>query len=215
MPKLLDFNARNLRFLRGIKRKGSFQRAVQCLVWFHDHQEDAALLDSFALSMDYMSEFIKALILDVQKHIIPLTNMANSLKTVQELVRRDNAELLHSRSQAENNILSSLWTRLRGDQRRSTSFDDSIVLLSNIDVYRERALSRVEGALYMLKNMQSKMEQLRLRLRAPELLREKFTVEEHLQSLEVGIENLVEARKDIQAREAEVFRQFQLEGSWM
>jgi hypothetical protein len=158
--------------------------------------------------MDYMSEFIKALILDAQKHVMPLTKMANSFKNIQDMVRRDHAELL----QSQKEVLSSLWTHLRGDKRRAAAVDDNLMLLENVDVYREKAHLRVEGALFMLKNMQSKMEQLRLRLRAPELLREKFTLDEHLQSLEIGIQNLLEVRKDIQAREAEVFRQFQLEG---
>ncbi|KAK7463378.1 hypothetical protein VKT23_006733 [Stygiomarasmius scandens] len=203
VDRLLDFNGRNLRYLQAIENKNVFQRTIQSLKLYRG-EEDAELVARFVQSMDYLSNVVKTLIMETQKHILPLKKMEMQLKEIHEIVGQDRSEL----SGAQEEVLASLWTKLGGNQREREGFESNFILLQNIDDYRKQAQSRVNGALIQLGLMQRKMEQLRLRLRAPELLGPRIAMADHVQSIEIGIKNLWEAKQSIQAREAEMIGQF-------
>ncbi|KAK7436981.1 hypothetical protein VKT23_018796 [Stygiomarasmius scandens] len=203
VDKLLDFNGRNLRYLQAIENKNVFQRTIQSLKSYHG-EEDAELVARFVQSMDYLSNVVKTLIMETQRHISPLKKMEMQLKEIHEIVGQDRSEV----TGAYEEVLASLWTKLGGNQRQKEGFENNLVLLRNIDDYRKQAQSHVNGALIQLGLMQRKMEQLRLRLRAPGLLGPRIAMADHVQSIEIGIKNLWEAKQSIQAREAEMIGQF-------
>ncbi|THV07213.1 hypothetical protein K435DRAFT_742176 [Dendrothele bispora CBS 962.96] len=206
LPNSLQrFNRQTLRYLKSIENKNVFHRTIQSLM-LHEG-DDVVLARHFANSMSDLSEIVKLFVLEVEKHIYPLKKMEQQLKEIHRTVKQDASEL----SEAQEEVLASLWTQLGWNKRQTKGFEENFILLLSIDGYRKEALARVEGALLQLDYMEKKMEQLRLRLRAPELLGPRIAMEDHIQSIEIGINNLNEAKMIIQAREAEVYGQFQLE----
>jgi len=96
-------------------------------------------------------------------------------------------------------------TYLGGNRKRLAQFDAHIRLLSNIAVYRTRAIAHVSATLIQLQQMSADLEELRERVAAPSLLSEVQVIplEQHIDSISRGIERLSTGRTLSKDREKE------------
>jgi hypothetical protein len=140
--------------------------------------------------MNTLSANMRRLVLEAEVSISDLNKLEEHLKSIHELVSREDSSL----SAARGELLAQLWTILGGNRDELKGMNEHIALLNGLGGYRDRALAHVVAALQMLERMSEDMEELRERVAAPELVGDAIPIEVHMKSLRSGLERLKERR---------------------
>lgn len=140
--------------------------------------------------MSVLSSSIQRLILEAEAELANLDKLEQDLFVIHEVISREDASL----SFAKSELLSELWTKLGGNRRALQSYNDNLLLLKDLGLYRKKALAQVMMALQALRTLSDDMEDLRERVANPELVESKIPAEVHLKSIKGGIERLKESR---------------------
>lgn len=153
-------------------------------------------------AMSVLSITMHRLILEAEVNLSNLEKLEEHLATLHELISREDSSL----ASAKTEVLSELWTKLGGNKHTLRGFDDHLVMLKNLGLYRKKALAHVVAALQSLQGMGSDMEDIRERVTTPELAGSKIPVAVHMKSIKIGLERLREGRVKAKRLEEETVR---------
>ena len=116
-------------------------------------------------------------------------------------------------------VLSSLWAMLGGNRSKLKNMDRQLNLLQKVGIYRKNAMAHVSGTILKLQAIGANLEDLRERVGAPELLRDRTSIplSVHIENIQMGVERLEEGRMNSRKLEDEQVRKTlergKLEGS--
>jgi hypothetical protein len=162
------------------------------------------IFDQYILHVSKNKEEITRLIETAQALLQVLNNLDNRLGTIFEIATNDDQTI--TRNQEE--LLSSLWTKLGGNRGDVKANSKSLNLLSNISAYRKKAVMHVSETLLKLQEIQSELENLREGIAAPEVLgyRSEVPLEYHLDMIGKGVERLQVSRGEYMRVEGETYK---------
>ena len=152
--------------------------------------------------MNTLSTNMQRLILEAEVSISDLNKLEEHLKSIQEVVSREDISI----SVARGELLEQLWTKLGGNRQELDEMHEHRTLLKGVGGYRDRALAHVVAALHMLETMAEDMEELRERVAAPRLIGETIPINVHMKSLRGGLERLKERRDGARTMEDEIVK---------
>jgi len=166
---------------------------------------ESALVEQYIKHTQVVEEEINRLIIEAQALLLVLNNLEDRLDIIHGVVTRDDA---HVKSQKEE-VLSELWSMVGGNRGKLNSMDRQLYLLKQVTVYRKTAYAHVAGSILKLQAIGSELEDLRERVGAPALFRDRVDVplEVHLDNIRRGVERLEESRQIAKKVENEHIRQ--------
>ncbi|KAJ4366432.1 hypothetical protein N0V83_008068 [Neocucurbitaria cava] len=146
------------------------------------------IFDQYVLHVSKNKEEISSLIETAQALLMVLHNLDGRLGTIYEIATNDD----HSITRSQEELLSSLWTKLGGNRKDVKANNQQLLLLKNISAYRKKAVMHVSETLLKLQEIQAELENLREGVGAPEVLgwRDKVPLTYHLDLIEKGVERL-------------------------
>lgn len=162
------------------------------------------IFDQYVLHVSRNKEEITGLIETAQALLMILNNLDERLDTIYSITVNDDQTI--SRNQDE--LLSSLWTRLGGNSASVKANNRQLNLLKNISQYRKKAVKHVSETLLKLHEIQAELENLRDGVAAPEVLgwRQGIPISYHVELVEKGVERLRIARGENMRVEGEMYR---------
>ena len=160
---------------------------------------DDILLDQYIQHTRVVEEEIHKLIAEAQAVLRVLNHLEDRLDVIHGIATRDD---VHAK-QSKEEILSYLWTMVGGNRGKLHQMDRQLQLLEQVGVYRKTAYAHVSGTILRLQEMGAGLEDLRERVAAPELLRDRAEIplSVHIESIQRGVERLEMGRYN--AREVE------------
>ena len=134
-----------------------------------------------------------------------LDNLDNRLEVIYDISSRENG---HAKARKEE-ILSELWTMVGGNRGKINKMDRQLNLLTQVGVYRKIAFAHVSGTIIRLQGIGAGLEDLRERVGAPELLRDRSDIplSAHIENIQKGVERLEEGRNHARKLENEHIKQ--------
>ncbi|KAL6153454.1 hypothetical protein ACJQWK_03901 [Exserohilum turcicum] len=162
------------------------------------------IFDQYVLHVSKNKDEITRLIETAHALLLVLNNLEERLTTIFDIATNDDQTI--TRSQEE--LLSSLWTKLGGNRGDVTANKRSLTLLSNISGYRQRAVVHVSETLLKLQEIQAGLENLREGVAAPEMLGFKsgVPIEVHIDTIGKGVERLQVSRGEQLRAEGDTHR---------
>lgn len=169
------------------------------------------VLVTFVQASSVMDSSIQRLIGEAELALRELDELEAKLHVIDEIVQRESGDL----NERTQEVLARIWTILGGNRAKLANFEGHKFLLSNISVYRKRALALVSRSLVQLQTMQSDLEELRDRVAEPGLMDsagagaepdaaiERIPLEVHIQSIRRGVDRLSEGMSRAKGREQE------------
>lgn len=151
-----------------------------------------------------MEEELHKLISEAQALLGVLTNLDDRLDVIHGISTRDG---MHANAMKEE-VLSQLWSMVGGNRSKIKNMDRQLALLGQVGVYRKNAMAHVSGTIIKLQAMSSGLEDLRERVGAPELLRDRgdIPLSVHIENIQLGVERLEEGRREARRVEDEHVR---------
>ncbi len=162
------------------------------------------IFDQYILHVSKNKEEITGLIETAQALLKILHNLDDRLGTIYAIAVNDDQTI--TKNQEE--LLSSLWTKLGRNRQGVKDNQRQLMLLQNISAYRKRAVMHVSETLLKLQEIQAELENLREGVAAPEILghRDDLPLTYHLNLIEKGVERLRVARGESVRVEGETYR---------
>ena len=162
------------------------------------------IFDQYILHVSKNKEEITGLIETAQALLKILQNLDDRLGTIYAITVNDDQTI--TKNQEE--LLSSLWTKLGRNRKGVKENERQLNLLKNISAYRKRAVMHVSETLLKLQEIQAELENLREGVAAPEILgpRNDLPLTYHLSLIEKGVERLRIARGESMRVEGESYR---------
>ncbi|KAF9466636.1 hypothetical protein BDZ94DRAFT_1295755 [Collybia nuda] len=198
VDKIMAINDYALYAIEEAQAKAPSRFSIKGLVpWAVPRPTSEIVTETFSSAMSVLSEEMTKVILEAEANIIQLDRLEDRLSTVHEILTREDSTLTSARA----DLLADLWTKLGGNKKTLRGFDNHLLLLKNLGVYRKKALVHVAAALQTLQGMSADMDDIRERVAAPELTRSKIPVEVHMKSIRSGLERLKEGK--VRARRLE------------
>jgi hypothetical protein len=151
--------------------------------------------------MNTLSANMRRLALEAEVSISDLNTLEEHLKSIHEIVSREDSSIVAAKDELVSGVLAQLWTILGGNRKELKGMNTHLALLKGVGGYRDRARAHVVAALHTLETMAEEMEELRERVAAPELVGDAIPVEVHMKSIRSGLERLKDRR--IGAKHAE------------
>lgn len=176
---------------------------------------ESVLLDQYIQHTRVVEEELYKLISEAQALLSVLNNLDDRLEVIHGIAIRDG---MHTNALKEE-VLSGLWAMLGGNRSKLKNMDRQLNLLQQVGIYRKNAMAHVSGTILKLQAIGANLEDLRERVGAPELLRDKVTIplSVHIENIQLGVERLEEGRMHSRKLEDEQVRKTlergKLEGS--
>jgi len=140
---------------------------------------DEVVVETFGEAMNFLSTDMERLIIETEANIVALDTLEEQLSTLHGIILREDLAL----SSEKNDLLAELWTKLGFNQNELRNFNQSLMLLKDLKMYRLQVLARVVAALRTLQAMSADMEDLRERVARPALAGSKIPVDVHMKSI--------------------------------
>jgi len=153
---------------------------------------ESVLLDQYIQHTRLVEEELFKLISEAQALLGVLTNLDDRLDVIQGITTRDG----HHTSAMKDEVLSQLWSIVGGNQKKIKNMDRQLSLLKQVGIYRKNAMAHVTGAILKLQAIGAGLEDLRERVGAPELLRDRTEIplSVHIENIQLGVARLEEGR---------------------
>jgi len=145
---------------------------------------------TFTEEMNKLPINMQLLVHEAEVSISDLNKLEEYLKSIHEIVSREDSRF----SQAKEELLAQLWTKMGGDGKEFREMEERRALLKGVGKYRDRARGYVVAALQYLEKMVEDMEELRERIAAPQLAGETVPIGIQIKRLRFGLERLKERR---------------------
>ncbi|KAG9188527.1 hypothetical protein G6011_02450 [Alternaria panax] len=162
------------------------------------------VFDQYVLHVGKNKEEITGLIETAQALLLVLQNLDERLDTILSIATSDDQTI----SDKQDELLSSLWTKLGGNRGDVKANAKSLNLLSNISAYRKKAVIHVSDTLLKLQEIQAELENLREGVAAPEILgyRSDVPLEYHIDYIGKGVERLQVSRGEQMSVERDMYK---------
>ncbi|RYN74595.1 hypothetical protein AA0117_g7046 [Alternaria alternata] len=162
------------------------------------------IFDQYVLQVSKNKDEITGLIQTAQALLLVLQNLDERLGTIYEIATNDDQTI----TSRQDELLSSLWTKLGGNRGDVKANIKSLNLLSNINAYRKRAVNHVTDTLLKLQEIQAELENLREGVAAPEILgyASGYSLEFHIDTIGKGVERLQVSRGEQMREERETYK---------
>jgi hypothetical protein len=173
------------------------------------------LLDQYISHTRLVEEELYKLISEAQALLGVLHNLDDRLEVIHGISTRDG---MHANAMKEE-VLSQLWSMVGGNRSKLKNMDRQLALLGQVGLYRKNAMAHVSGTILRLQGIGAGLEDLRERVGAPELLRDRLDIplSVHIENIQLGVERLEEGRREARRVEDEHVRKTlergKLEGS--
>jgi hypothetical protein len=166
---------------------------------------ESLLLDQYIKHTQIVEEEIHKLIDEAQALLMVLNNLEDRLDVIHGIVTRDG----HQAKAQKDEILSELWTMVGGNRGKLSKANRQLNLLQQVGLYRKSAYGHVSGTILKLQAIGAGLEDLRERVGAPELLRDRVNIplSVHIENIQRGVERLEEGRQNARKAESETIRQ--------
>ncbi|TVY80917.1 hypothetical protein LSUE1_G005960 [Lachnellula suecica] len=166
---------------------------------------EQVLLDQYIQHTRNVEEEIYKLIEQAQALLMILNNLEDRLDVIHGVATREDVS---AKAQKEE-ILSSLWAMVGGHRSKINKMDRQLNLLQQVGIYRKTAYAHVSGTILRLQAMGAGLEDLRERVGAPELLRDRrdIPLSVHIENIQRGVERLEEQRINSRKLENDQLRQ--------
>jgi hypothetical protein len=166
---------------------------------------ESILLDQYIQHTRIVEEEIGKLITEAQALLMVLNNLDDRLDVIHGITTREDG---HAKARKDE-ILSELWTMVGGNRGKITKVDRQLNLLGQVGVYRKVAFAHVSGTILRLQAIGAELENLRERVGAPELLRDRqdIPLSMHLENINRGIQRLEDGRQNARKLENEHIKQ--------
>lgn len=150
------------------------------------------VLDQYVEHTRAVEEEISRLVIEAQALLTVLNNLEDRLEVIHGITVRDGVQVQASKDET----LSELWAWLGGHRGKINKLNGQLNLLKEIGNRRKTALAHVSGTLLKLQEISSGLEDLRERVAAPELLRDRIDIplSVHIESIQKGINRLEEQK---------------------
>ncbi|KAG9248490.1 hypothetical protein BJ878DRAFT_412671 [Calycina marina] len=153
---------------------------------------ESLLLDQYIQHTRLVEEELFKLISEAQALLGILTNLDDRLDVIYGITTRDDNQA----NAVKDEVLSQLWSLVGGNQKKLKKMDRQISLLQQVGVYRKNAMLHVTEAILKLQEIGTGLEDLRERVGAPELLRDRTEIplSVHIENIQLGVARLEERR---------------------
>jgi hypothetical protein len=148
------------------------------------------VVETFGEAMNILSTNMERLIIEAEANIVAIDTLEVQLSTLHGIISREDLTL----SSDKKDLLAELWTRLGFNRKELRNFDQSLMLLKDLKMYRQQVLARVVAALHTLEALSADMEDLRERVASPALAGSQIPVDVHMKTIKLGLERLREGR---------------------
>ena len=191
----------------GSARENQPSKLVSALApWTQGKPVEEIVKQTFLDAMDILSENLERVVLEVMVNTQNLNALGEKLRTIQEIVSRDDKSVTEERDALTGNILGALWTKLGGNNKELRNFSRNLKLLNDVGSARELASARVVATLHSLQKADKGMQDMRERVAAPNLARSKIPPEVHMRIIRAGLDRLAEGRERAKALEQKAWR---------
>ncbi|KAI4631799.1 uncharacterized protein J4E87_002505 [Alternaria ethzedia] len=162
------------------------------------------IFDQYVSHVSKNKDEITRLIETAQALLLVLHNLDERLGTIYEIATGDDQTI----TGRQEELLSSLWTKLGGNRGDVKANTKSLNLLANIGAYRKRAVNHVSGTLLKLQEIQAELENLREGVAAPEMLgyRSDLPLEYHIDAIGKGVDRLQVSRGEHMRVEGDTYK---------
>lgn len=145
---------------------------------------------------------ISRLVVEATALVTVLNNLEDRLEVIHGISLRDGIQVQASKDET----LSELWAWLGGHRGRINKLNGQLQLLKEIGNRRKTALAHVSGTVLKLQQIDSGLQDLRERVSAPDLLRDKVNIplSVHIDSIRRGIDRLEELKLITQKSKDEI-----------
>ncbi|KAL9132024.1 MAG: hypothetical protein Q9217_000152 [Psora testacea] len=160
-----------------------------------------ALLDQYIQHTHIVENEINRLVAEAQALLLILQNLEDRLDVIHGIAVRDDLHVQGTKSE----VLSQLWTMLGGNRSKLGKYDSQLRLLSQMNTYRQNAITHISDTLLKLQGMGAELEELRERVGSVDVLGGKGAVPLtlHIENIERGVERLERGRKSAKELEDE------------
>ena len=156
-------------------------------------------MDTFLMSIDNIAGQMFRLREEAEISMDHLMRLREHLTVLHEITNRDDKQL----KEAQEDVLAELWTRLGANRVQLRKMKLDLDLLKNVDRYREKAQVYVAATLDTLYTLDADMEELRMKVAAPDLVGDKIPIEVHVKSIKAGVERLKEGQMRASLKQGE------------
>ncbi|KAF2128227.1 hypothetical protein P153DRAFT_343515 [Dothidotthia symphoricarpi CBS 119687] len=162
------------------------------------------IFDQYLLHVSQNKEEITRLIETAQALLQVLQNLDERLDTIYQIATNDDTTITKN----QDELLSSLWTKLGGNSASVRANKSHLHLLRDIAGYRRKALKHVSQTLLKLQEIQAQLENLREGVAAPEVLgwRDEVPLTYHLDVIEKAVDRLRVSRGESMRVEGDNYR---------
>ncbi|KAA8904537.1 hypothetical protein FN846DRAFT_890810 [Sphaerosporella brunnea] len=163
---------------------------------YDDATADWDVLQTFISTAGLMEKEIKSLVSHANSVLEHLKELETSLQKVRKIVRY----IPRSQQEQEEKVLAGILSLLGEDVdlKACGDYQEYFLLLRNIPVFKEQALTFVDRLLVRLQTVESNVVDFRLREESP--VKKRIPLQVHIDSVREGIDRLSECR--LKAREA-------------
>lgn len=181
----------------------------------HSPQTRAQIAATFNKAAEVLELNLRQLVGDAETIFVSLTHLSEQHKPIYDEIVREVADI----KKEEEVVLSSLWTKVGGNQLQRKNFRDNARLLEMIGKYEEEARGYVESTVLELDRMMADLEVLRRRVAEPLLIGEDsqppvhfgagggdIPLQVHIEAIEKAVERLVRKRGERRERDDSYLR---------
>ncbi|KAF8474623.1 hypothetical protein BDZ91DRAFT_844927 [Kalaharituber pfeilii] len=176
----------------------------------HSPQTRAQIAATFNKAAEVLEMNLRQLVGDGETIFTSLTHLSEQHKPIYDEIVREVVDI----KKEEEVVLSSLWTKMGGNQIQRKNFRENAKLLEMIGKYEEEARGYVESTVLELDRMMADLEILRKRVAEPLLVGEgnmanihmgvgagDIPLQVHIEAIEKAVERLVRKRGERRERE--------------
>jgi hypothetical protein len=166
---------------------------------------ESILLDQYIQHTQIVEEEINKLIIEAQALLQVLINLEDRLEVIHGIAIQDDMKT----KAIKEEILGELWSMVGGNRGKLNKMDKKLDLLNQVTVYRKNAYAHVAGTIVRLQAIGAGLEDLRERVGAPELLRDRLDIplSVHIENIQKGVERLETSRQNTRKLEDAHIRQ--------
>ena len=182
--------------------------SVPPVVHRHSPQTRAQIAATFNKAAEVLESNLRQLVADGETIFTSLTHLSEQHKPIYDEIVREVVDI----KKEEEVVLSSLWTKMGGNQLQRKNFRDNAKLLEMIGKYEEEARGYVESTVLELDRMMQDLEVLRRRVAEPLLVGEgankhmnvgagDIPLQVHIEAIENAVDRLTRKRGERRERE--------------
>lgn len=167
--------------------------------------DEQALVDKYMEHTGLVSDKILKLVIEAQAIIRQFEIADETLATIKDHVERTNNVV----KEKHDEVYWNIWTLVGANGRQLHNLESQMHLLKQVDAQRHLAVRRLTSLVHDLRDIETKLSDLRERVAAPQLVADTANIplSVHIETINAGVERLDAARSRIRAEENERLQQ--------